>query len=80
MDQLRSEKVDFDVEPENWPIVMMFMRLQTQWRMGPSGVIGLDYNAALSVFAILKVDDPDVMLDGIQVMEFAALREMSKSE
>jgi hypothetical protein len=33
----------FEVLPENWEAVQMFMRCQTQWRTGMAGLIGLDY-------------------------------------
>jgi Phage related hypothetical protein (DUF1799) len=32
-----------EVWGENWPALILFTALITQWRMGPSGPIGLDY-------------------------------------
>ncbi len=32
------------VWPENWPAFRLFCDVQSQWRTGPGGPIGLDYN------------------------------------
>ena len=34
-----------EVWPENWRAWQLFEAVGTQWRCGPSGVIGLDYGA-----------------------------------
>ena len=41
--KLESVDKDCDVWEENWPIVQMFLRIQTQWRVSMSGPVGLDY-------------------------------------
>lgn len=76
-DMASSEAESFDVEPENWPIVQLWCQCQTQWRPGPSRVMGLDYVAVDVVMKRLSVDDTsgDVFL-GLQAMELAALRAM----
>lgn len=56
------------------------MRVQTQWRVSHSGAYGLDYTAVAHVFDILGITDREDMLDDLQVMEFAILRVMSKTE
>lgn len=50
------------------------MRLQTQWRTGYEGLIGLDYNAVSVVFNLLELNNRQEIFDGLQVMEFAALK------
>lgn len=32
-----------EVYPENWLALTVFLALQTQWRTGPAGAVGLDY-------------------------------------
>ena len=60
----------------------MFMRLQTQWRTTmagyQAGYQGLDYNAARWLLDLYHVEDPVTMLEGLQVMESAALEELNK--
>ena len=64
---------DFEVLPDNWPIVQMFLRLQTQWRTAMSGLVGLDYGVAEWLFRLYEVEDPRSLLEGLQVMEAAAI-------
>jgi len=59
----------FEVEPDAWPAVQLFLCCQTQWRTGPSGLIGLDYNAIRWAFSLYQVDDPRAMLEDIRLME-----------
>lgn len=76
-----TEPVAFEVWPENWEVLMMFMRVQTQWRTTPmDGVIGLDYSAVRWLFELHPPDDPAAMLDDLQVMESAALKAMQPKE
>lgn len=63
----------FEVEPEAWPAVQAFLRVQTQWRIGPSGLVGLDYQALAWTFTLWSVQDPAVMLADIQVIESEVL-------
>lgn len=47
----------------------------TQWRYGPNGAAGLDYNAlpfVMSVRGVKALDREDVF-EGVQIMERAAL-------
>lgn len=66
----------FQVWPENWEAVGMFIRLQTQWRTGPRGLIGLDYRAAEWLFSLYAVTSPRELLEDLQIMEDAYLMEL----
>jgi hypothetical protein len=66
----------FLVWPENAEAVSMFCRLQTQWRTGPRGPIGLDYGAAQWLFSLCGVTQPLALLEDIQTMEGAFLMEL----
>lgn len=70
-----SPAEDFEVFPENWPVVDLFLRLQTQWRFTGMGVAaGLDYTAVDVVMRRLRIEDLDgSIFAGLQVMEVAAL-------
>lgn len=77
LDSLKEASVseEFEVLPENWPIVDLFLRLQTQWRFsGMGSATGLDYNAVDVVMRRLRIEDGDgAIFAGLQVMEVAAL-------
>ena len=69
---------EFEVYPENWPAVEMFLRLQTQWRTAMNGVIGLDYSAVRWLFRLYEVQDQRALLEDLQTMEVAAMQAMNK--
>ena len=64
---------DFEVLEENWPVVEMFLRVQTQWRTTMNGLLGLDYGAVAWLLRLYEVEDPRALLEDLQVMEAAAL-------
>ena len=75
----KAKKVkDFEVWPENWPAVEMFLRCQTQWRTTMSGVCGLDYSAVEWLFRLYEVEDQQAVFQDLQVMEAAALLILNK--
>lgn len=54
----------------------MFLRLGTQWRLGPQGVMGLDYNVLQWLISLYPSDNPQGLLEDLQTMEQAALAAM----
>lgn len=64
---------DFEVWEENWPVVEMFTRCETQWRTTMNGVIGLDYGAVAWILRLYEVENQRSMLEDLQVMEAAAM-------
>jgi hypothetical protein len=66
--------------PENWPPIELFNQLSTQWRTGPGGAIGLDYNVIFHELdrRSLSTHDYDEMMASIRHIERAALEEMQK--
>lgn len=63
----------YGVWRENWPVLELFLACSTQWRTGPSGVIGLDYVAVRAVMDWLSIDGAAIFRD-LQVMEREAVR------
>jgi hypothetical protein len=54
------------------------MHVQTQWRTGFDGPVGLDYTAVDVALRRLRIEDEDgALFAGLQVMEFTALRAMT---
>ena len=63
--------------PDNWPAVVMWSRIQTQWRVSMNGMFGLDYSVLAWLFTLYPTDNPRLLLEDLQVMEFAALEAMN---
>jgi hypothetical protein len=73
----------YEVWDENWETVLMFLRMQTQWNTTMAGYLGLKYDVLLmsgGLFDLYCIQDRATMLEDLQVMESAALSELSKSE
>lgn len=70
---------DFEVFPENWPIVDLFISLQTQWRETPLG-LGLDYASVHACIDRLEKSNGKrrALFLQIQMMEFSAAKELNK--
>lgn len=67
-----------EVWPENWRVFVLFSRVQTQWNVSMGGPTGLRYEA---IYPLLDREtdtkDWDQLFDDIQVLEGAALKQMS---
>jgi hypothetical protein len=66
---LESKAELCEVWPEAWPAVDLFLKVQTQWRGGASGIIGLDYQAVRWLMELYEFDDQRTMLEDLQVIE-----------
>jgi hypothetical protein len=64
-----DEPEHYEVEPDAWPALQIFLTVQTQWRSGPSGLLGLDYNAVRWVMELQRIADPLAVLDDLQTIE-----------
>lgn len=58
----------------------MFLRLQTQWRVGMNGPIGLDYGVLEWLIRLYAAEDSRSLLEDLQVMEGAVLAAIAKRE
>ena len=58
----------------------MFLRCQTQWRVGISGIIGLDYTSVIEMIKLYLIEDTVAMLENLQIMEAAALQAINKEK
>jgi len=68
--------------PDNWPAVLMFLRVESQWRTTSSGVMGLDYNVLLGPGALLDlygVNEPRQVFEDLQVIESRARQLLNES-
>lgn len=67
-----------EIYAENVPVVRLFMDMLTQWRVGPGGVVGLDYNVLPMLFDVREIasDERGDLFDGLKIMESAALEKL----
>ncbi len=72
----------FEVWPENWPAVQMFLRLGTQWHVGMNGPTGLIYAALYPLLdrATTSPDEWNQLFDDVQHLERAALQQLAKKD
>ena len=62
---------------------MMFLRMQTQWTVSMAGYVGLRYDVLLhsgGLFDLYCVEDRRAVMEGLQIMESAALGHFAKSK
>ena len=71
---------DFEVIPANWPVVCMFLKLQTQWRVSTGEIVGLDNNAVRWLFELYAVEEPRKMLDDLQIIEATVVETLNQRE
>ena len=76
----KPKEKDFVVWEENWEIVMMFLRLQTQWNTTMGGVVGLKYEVLPWLCDLYLIEDKRAMLEGIQIMERVALKALNEKD
>lgn len=71
---------DFFIWKENYAAFNLFYRFNTQWRVGMSGVVGLDYNVFQHEMDRLKLSDEeyDDMMYCLNIIESTAIAEINK--
>ncbi|MCY1185552.1 hypothetical protein D9M68_1005080 [compost metagenome] len=68
----------FEVWPDNWAAVDVFIAMGTQWRAGANGPTGLDYPSLESVFrlqGVRRLEREDIFA-AVRIMEGEALKVM----
>ena len=71
---------DFEVWPENEEAVLLFLRVQTQWRTSMAGVTGLDYASVVATAKLYSIEDLPSVFEDLQVMEITAMNLLNKKE
>jgi hypothetical protein len=59
----------FEVWPENWPAVELFMRCQTQWRTDNGYRTGLIYSELIAIGSLYSVENLGRVVEDVQVIE-----------
>lgn len=71
---------NFEVFSENWDVVSLFLRCQTQWRTSAGGVTGLCYADVIATAKLFEYDNLPSLLQDLQIMEITAMAEMNKEK
>jgi len=76
-----TKRRDFPIAEANRETVLLFLSLQTQWRVAPTerGLMwfGLDYVAVAALMRMKKTKGKARMIERLQMMEEAALSVLS---
>lgn len=78
--RLEAVQKDFEVWEENWEIVVMFLRMSTQWNTSMSGLTGLNYPSLEWLCKLYAVKDPVAIFEGVQVMELTVLQTLNRDK
>jgi len=71
--QSKKDPENCEIWEENWEVVQMFMRMQTQWNIGTGGAVGLNYPSLEWLCKLYAVTDPVALFEGIRIMEATTL-------
>lgn len=80
LDKAKAEEEVFEVFPENWDAVRIFVAASTQWNIGFSGATGLNYTSLDFLFKLYKIKDRREVFEHIQVIEGSALKTMREKQ
>ena len=78
-----KQNKNFEVYEDNWDAVMIFCNMQTQWSTSFGGFVGLRYEVLLmqgGMFDLYNIIDRRKILEELQIMEAAALKELNKEK
>lgn len=72
----------FEIFPENWEALTIFLACRTQWRFGHQGAAaGIDYPSLAMLLRLYRVKDRRDVFERVQIMEGAVLEILeSKSQ
>lgn len=74
-----KKDIDFCLWPEHEKTFDLFMRCQTQWRIGGIGSItGFCYDSVLAIAKLYEYDDLKFVIEELQVMEVRAIEILNK--
>jgi hypothetical protein len=68
----------FEVWPENWPAVDLFMRCQTQWRTDNGQRVGMIYSELIAIGSLYSVENLGRVVEDVQVIEAEILNQGEK--
>ncbi len=75
-----SREQTLEIWPETLPAIRLFAKSMTQWRAGPTGIIGLDYNAInlLMDYDAIPMTERGELMSDITHLEIGYLQAMRR--
>ena len=74
-----EQKQTLAICPQNHDTITLFLSVQTQWRCGPMGIIGLDYTIIPMMASSIGIELTSDIWNGIQTLERFILEIWSKN-
>tara|TARA_R100000458_G_C8164399_1_gene167236 strand:+ start:224 stop:466 length:243 start_codon:yes stop_codon:yes gene_type:complete len=75
----KEEEKDFLLWPEHQDVLDLFLRCQTQFRVGGLGQItGFCYDSVLAIAQLYEYDDLKSVIEDLQIMEIKAIEILNK--
>ena len=72
---------DFFVFEENWPAIDLFLKVQTQWRIGGLGNLsGLCYADVLTIGRLYEIPNLVEVFEDLQVLEVTVMSLLNKED
>lgn len=65
----------FEVWPENWAALDLFLRCQTQWRTDNGQRVGLVYSELIAIGSLYSVENLGRVVEDVQVIEAEILNQ-----
>ncbi|HBV3963010.1 TPA: DUF1799 domain-containing protein [Klebsiella pneumoniae] len=79
--ELEDYRPEVELSAEIVDSFYFYQRIDTQWRTGPGGLIGLDYNVIPVMADLYGVKFDRLLMDDLAIMEGAAIKVlMSRSD
>lgn len=74
--------MNYQVLPENWAAVQLFLQCATQWRHGGMTAVrtGLDYTAVEAVMRITGIEQPQDTFWRLRLIEDGALQALADKQ
>ena len=70
---------DFLVFKENWAAIDLFLKVQTQWRIGGLGnLCGLCYSSVIETAKLYAIEDLPSVFEDLQVLEVTVMNLLNK--
>ncbi|UAA39408.1 DUF1799 domain-containing protein [Paraneptunicella aestuarii] len=76
----QEREQNLEIWPETLPAIRLFAKSMTQWRAGPTGIIGLDYNAInlLMDYDAIPMAERGELMSDIAQLEIGYLQAMRR--
>ena len=73
------KKEALEIDAENWPAILVFCAMDTQWRSGPKGhLYGFDYSALQIVMRMQRVKNKPDTFARVQRIEREAISQFNR--